>query len=97
LLTKQIISSHLTTVKKYQIDKQYLKSQNIPVEIIDRLYNTLFIYTHGINNIFTELLSFVKTSTDEDPKDSRILSNFWKCFVKLLEGCTSFQTTFQKV
>jgi hypothetical protein len=25
------------------------------------------------------------------------VATFWKCFVKVLEGCTSFQTSFQKV
>jgi hypothetical protein len=39
----------------------------------------------------------VKSGSGEEGKDSRIVASFWKCFVKLLEGCTSFQTSFQKV
>ncbi len=39
----------------------------------------------------------MKPGSGEEGKDSRIVASFWKCFVKLLEGCTSFQTSFQKV
>lgn len=42
-------------------------------------------------------MRFVKGSSEDGPRDTVILNNFWKAFIKLLEGCTSFQTTFQKV
>ena len=27
--------------------------------------------------------------------EKKIVNNFWKAFIKLLESCTSFRTTFQ--
>jgi len=29
--------------------------------------------------------------------DKKVIDHFWKAFIKLLEGCTSFRTTFQVV
>lgn len=42
----------LRTVQKFEIDKKYLKSQNISAEAIDKIYNSLYVYTYGINNTF---------------------------------------------
>lgn len=86
------VEGMLKTLNKFELDKRYLLSQNIPASVIDKLYNSLYIYTHGINNIFAELLQFIKTSNNHD-----LLGNFWRAFVKLLEGCTSYQTVFQEV
>ncbi len=52
----------LRTVQRFQIDKKYLKSQNIPGDFIDKLYNSLYVYTHGINNTFSDILALTKTS-----------------------------------
>ena len=86
------VGGMLKTLNKFELDKRYLLSQNIPASVIDKLYNSLYIYTHGINNIFSELLQYIKTANNHD-----LLSNFWRAFVKLLEGCTSYQTVFQEV
>ena len=43
----------LKTVQKFQIDKKYLRSQNIDDELIEKLYNSLYVYTYGINNTFS--------------------------------------------
>jgi hypothetical protein len=58
------------------------------------LYNSLYVYTYGINNTFTELLTLTKVSEHAERK---ILNSFWRAFIKLLEGCTSFRTTFQVI
>lgn len=42
----------LRTVQKFEIDKKYLKSQNISVELIDKMYHSLYVYTYGINHTF---------------------------------------------
>jgi hypothetical protein len=42
----------LRIVQKFEIDKKYLKSQNISQEVIDKIYNSLYVYTYGINNTF---------------------------------------------
>jgi len=52
----------LKTVQKFEIDKKYLRSQNISPDAIDKLYNSLYIYTYGINNTFEEILSLTKLS-----------------------------------
>ena len=78
------------TLHKFELDKRHLQSQNIPAEIINKLYNNLYIYSHGINNIFTEIMQFVNETKSKD-----LLNNFWRAFIKLLEGCTSYQTVFQ--
>lgn len=84
----------LRTVQKFEIDKKYLKSQNISGEVVDKLYNSLYVYTYGINNTFTELLSLTKASEHAERK---IVNSFWRAFIKLLEGCTSYRTAFQVI
>jgi hypothetical protein len=71
-----------------------LKSQNITGEVIDKLYNSLYVYTYGINNTFSEILALTKTSEHASKK---IINSFWKAFIKLLEGCTSYRTAFQVI
>jgi hypothetical protein len=84
----------LRTVQKFNIDKKYLRSQNVSHEVIDKIYNSLYIYTYGISNTFNEVIELTKSG---EHMEQRIISNFWKAFIKLLEGCTSFQTTFQVI
>ena len=50
----------LKTLKKFELDKRYLQSQNISAEKVEKLYQSLYIYTHGINQVFKELLLFIK-------------------------------------
>ena len=50
------------TLHKFELDKRYLQSQNIPSEVIEKMYNNLYIYTHGINNIFSDLSKYVKST-----------------------------------
>jgi hypothetical protein len=82
----------LKTVQMFEIDKKHLKSQNMSPETIDKIYNSLYVYTYGINHTFEEILSLTKMNEHAEKK---IVDNFWKAFIRLLEGCTSFQTTFQ--
>jgi hypothetical protein len=49
-------------VQKFEIDKKYLRSQNIANETIDKLYNSLYVYTYGINNTFEEIMSLTKSN-----------------------------------
>ena len=42
----------LLTLQKFELDRKYLRTQNIAPEAIDKLYNSLYIYTHGIDNVF---------------------------------------------
>ena len=33
----------------------------------------------------------------EDNMEKKVLNNFWKAFLRLLEGCTSFRTAQQVI
>ena len=53
------------------------------------------MYTHGIDNVFKEMVSMA--SAKEDSVQRKVLNNFWKAFLRLLEGCTSLRTTQQLI
>jgi len=48
------------TVRKFELDRKYLKTQNISEDTIAKLYNSLYVYTHGIDNLFKEMLALTK-------------------------------------
>ena len=52
----------LKTVQKFNIDKKYLRSQNISHEGIEKIYNSLYIYTYGINAAFSDVVSLTKNN-----------------------------------
>tara|TARA_B110000285_G_C14920218_1_gene512213 strand:+ start:367 stop:735 length:369 start_codon:yes stop_codon:yes gene_type:complete len=58
---------------RYQIDRPYLMSQGISIELVDRIYRSLFVYSVG----FYELLQTCLAHTNSK---FTVVSALWKVF-----------------
>jgi len=64
---------HKSPMSRYKIDKLWLHSQGVPIEEIERIYRSLFVYSIG----FYEMI--LKCVAHAQHKYS-ILSSLWKVF-----------------
>jgi len=67
-------------ITRYGIDRPTLLKENIPPEMVDRIYRALFVYSVG----FYELL---KRCLEHTNQNYAIITNLWKVFSVLLEYC----------
>lgn len=61
-------------MRKYQVDKRHLLGQNIPMEDIDKLYHSLYIYSYGFGKVLSDLLN----------ENETMVLKFWRVFLKLI-------------
>ena len=71
---------HMNPISRYNIDRLVLRNAGIPLETIERIYRSLFVYSVG----FYEL---IKTCLQHTEKKYSMITNIWKVFAILLEYC----------
>lgn len=71
---------HKQPMSRYKIDKLYLHSQSVPIEDIERIYRSLFVYSIGFYEMILKCTQHAKNKYS-------ILSSLWKVFQILLEYC----------
>lgn len=80
---------------RYGLDRMTLTNAGIPNEEVTRLYNSLYVYTHGYYNLIKEVSSKVNESylglttpakTDKHMTRTSIVSGIWRVFSMLLEN-----------
>ena len=71
---------HQTPISRYGIDRIVLSNAGIPVETVDRIYRSLFVYSVG----FYEL---IKKCLEHTNKKYSMITAIWKVFAILLEYC----------
>ena len=71
---------HQNPIYRYGIDRVILAQAGIPIETIDRIYRSLFVYSVG----FYEL---IKNCLQHTQKKYTLITNIWKVFAILLEYC----------
>ena len=79
-------------MNRYKIDRLYMASQGIPLEDIERIYRSLFVYSIGF---YEMILECVKQAQNK----YSILSSLWKVFQILLEYCckSNYQMMVAKI
>ena len=71
---------HKNPITRYGIDRMSFSNAGVPVELIDRVYRALFVYSVG----FYELIKRCMQHVD---KKFTLITNIWKVFAILLEYC----------
>lgn len=79
-------------MNRYKIDKLYMASQGIPLEDIERIYRSLFVYSIGFYEMILECVKHAQNKYS-------ILSSLWKVFQILLEYCckSNYQMMVAKI
>lgn len=67
-------------IYRYGIDRVSLQMAGMPVETINRIYRSLFVYSVG----FYEL---IKSCLKHTSKQYSMITNIWKVYTILLEYC----------
>lgn len=83
---------HKNPISRYGIDRMSFSNAGIPVEITDRVYRALFVYSVG----FYEL---VKKCLEHTERKYTLIANVWKVFAILLEYCcrTDYRMLIQEI
>ena len=83
---------HKMPMSRYGIDKLYLHSQGLPMEDIERIYRSLFVYSIGFYEMILKCVTHAKNKYS-------ILSSLWKVFQILLEYCckSNYQMMIAKI
>ncbi len=83
---------HKQPINRYKIDKLYLHAQGVPIEDIERIYRSLFVYSIGF---YEMILNCTQHATNK----YSILSSLWKVFQILLEYCckSNYQMMVAKI
>ena len=71
---------HKNPVSRYGIDRIELTNSNIPNEMVDRIYRSLFVYSVG----FYEMLSKILQHSNQK---YTLITRVWKVFAVILEYC----------
>ncbi len=71
---------HKAPISRYGIDRIAFQQAGIPLDLIDRVYRALFVYSVG----FYEL---IKKCLQHTEKKYTLITNVWKVFAILLEYC----------
>lgn len=84
--------SHKLPLQRYQIDRLFLISVNVPVDMIDRIYRGLFVYSIGFYEMIHKSVAHAKNKYT-------LLSSVWKVFSILLEYCckSNYQMLISKI
>ena len=79
-------------MNRYLIDRLYLHNAGIPIEDIDRLYRSLFVYSIGFYEMIQKAVQHAKNKYS-------VLSSLWKVFQILLEYCckSNYQMMVAKI
>jgi hypothetical protein len=72
--------AHREPIARYGIDAKSFNDAQIPEEIQDRIYKSLFVYSVGFYELIKSLLK-------HNLKRSGVITNIWKVFNILLEYC----------
>jgi hypothetical protein len=70
----------LRGVRKFLVDRRHLLAQNISNEEVDKLYQSLFMYSHGLRKVIGSILN----------NNEEMVIRFWRVFLKLIEKSSEF-------
>lgn len=84
--------THKKPLQRYFIDRLALVDKNVRPEMVDRIYQGLFVYSIGFYEMMNNTLNNAKTKYS-------ILANIWKVFQILLEYCckSNYQMLVAKI
>ena len=71
---------HKNPISRYGIDKLALTNAGIPVDMVDRIFRGLFVYSTGFYEIMNKALCHTKGKY-------RVVTSLWKVYGILLEYC----------
>lgn len=79
-------------LERYGISRLFLHSVNVPVDMIDRIYRGLFVYSIGFYEMLNKALMHAENKYT-------LLSSVWKVFSILLEYCckSNYQMLISKI
>lgn len=66
-------------LKKYYIDSNSLMSNGVDPADVNRIYNSLFVYSIGFNNLIKDI----------SRGNRELVKNIWKVYSLLLEYCAA--------
>ena len=72
--------SHKSPLVRYGIDRNHLFDSDVPIEMIDRIYRGLFVYSLGFYEMINNTLAHAKSKYT-------LIASVWKVFSILLEYC----------
>ena len=67
-------------LERYKVNRYQLHAQDVKIEMIDRIYRGLFVYSIGFYEMLNKALSNAHNKYT-------LLSNIWKVYSILLEYC----------
>ena len=60
-------------MNRYQVDRLYLHGSGIPIDMIERIYRSLFVYSIGFYEMILKSVEHAKNKYS-------VLSSLWKVF-----------------